>query len=131
MCRLENPLFGDHQFLRRSGNGRTGVILVTHLDTVYPEEEEKRHGFTWQVEDGRIYGPGVNDNKGGTVMIWLVLSPCGISRRKSSRASRGRLRPMPRKKNLCAISRSYAARGCHANAAQRWSLKRAVVQAEE
>jgi glutamate carboxypeptidase len=70
----ENPLFGDHQFLRRSGNGRTGVILVTHLDTVYPEEEEKRHGFTWQVDDGRIYGPGVNDNKGGTVMIWLVLS---------------------------------------------------------
>ena len=49
-------------------------MLVTHLDTVYPEEEEKRHGFSWQVEAGRIYGPGVNDNKGGTVMIWLVLS---------------------------------------------------------
>jgi glutamate carboxypeptidase len=70
----ENPLFGDHQFFRRSGKGRGGVLLVTHLDTVYPEEEEKRHGFNWQVESGRIYGPGVNDNKGGTVMIWLVLS---------------------------------------------------------
>ena len=70
----ENLLFGDHQFLRRSGKGRNAVMLVTHLDTVYPEEEEKRHGFSWQVEDGRIYGPGVNDNKGGTVMIWLVLS---------------------------------------------------------
>lgn len=70
----ENPLFGDHQFFKRSGKGRGGVLLVTHLDTVYPEEEEKRHGFNWQVESGRIYGPGVNDNKGGTVMIWLVLS---------------------------------------------------------
>jgi glutamate carboxypeptidase len=69
-----NPLFGDHLFLRRSGNGRSAVMLVTHLDTVYPEDEEKRHGFSWQVEAGRIYGPGVNDNKGGTVMIWLVLS---------------------------------------------------------
>jgi glutamate carboxypeptidase len=70
----ENPLFGDHQFLRRSGKGHNAVMLVTHLDTVYPEEEEKRHGFSWQVEADRIYGPGVNDNKGGTVMIWLVLS---------------------------------------------------------
>jgi glutamate carboxypeptidase len=70
----ENPVFGDHQFLRRSGKGRKGVMLVTHLDTVYPEEEEKRHRFSWQAEAGRIYGPGVNDNKGGTVMIWLVLS---------------------------------------------------------
>ena len=70
----ENPLFGDHQFLRRSGKGSNAVMLVTHLDTVYPEEEEKRHGFSWQVEAERIYGPGVNDNKGGTVMIWLVLS---------------------------------------------------------
>lgn len=69
-----NPLFGDHQFLMRSGNGRDAAMLVTHLDTVYPEEEEKRHGFTWQVETDRIYGPGVNDNKGVTVMIWLVLS---------------------------------------------------------
>ncbi len=70
----ENPLFGDHQFLRRSRKGSSAVMLVTHLDTVYPEEEEKRHGFSWQVEAERIYGPGVNDNKGGTVMIWLVLS---------------------------------------------------------
>ena len=68
-----NPLFGDHQFFTRSGKGANGLMLVTHLDTVYPEEEEKRHRFGWLAESGRIYGPGVNDNKGGTVMIWLVL----------------------------------------------------------
>ena len=70
----KNPLFGDHQFLRRSGKGSNGLMLVTHLDTVYPEEEERRHRFSWLAEGGRIYGPGVTDNKGGTVMIWLVLS---------------------------------------------------------
>ena len=107
-------------------------MLVTHLDTVYPEEEEKRHGFSWQAEAGRIYGPGVNDNKGGTVMIWLVLSALRELRAgRYSRVSRGRLRPMPRKKSLCAISRNYAAHGCHVNATQRWSLKHAVVLAKE
>ena len=70
----KNPLFGEHQFLSRSGKGRDGLLLVTHLDTVYSEEEERKHGFGWLADAGRIYGPGVNDNKGGTVMIWLVLS---------------------------------------------------------
>jgi glutamate carboxypeptidase len=70
----KNRHFGEHQFLSRSGKGREGLLLVTHLDTVYPEEEERKHGFGWLADAGRIYGPGVNDNKGGTVMIWLVLS---------------------------------------------------------
>jgi glutamate carboxypeptidase len=70
----ENPRFGEHQFLSRFGKGRDGLLLVTHLDTVYPEEEERKHGFGWLADAGRIYGPGVHDNKGGTVMIWLVLS---------------------------------------------------------
>jgi glutamate carboxypeptidase len=70
----ENPRFGEHQFLSRPGKSRDGLLLVTHLDTVYPEEEERKHGFGWLADAGRIYGPGVNDNKGGTMMIWLVLS---------------------------------------------------------
>ncbi len=65
--------FGDHQFLSRPGTGGPGLMLVTHLDTVYSEDEEARNGFGWVIESGRIYGPGVNDNKGGTAMIWLVL----------------------------------------------------------
>jgi glutamate carboxypeptidase len=68
-----NPGFGDHQFLSRSGAGGPGLVLVTHLDTVYSEDEEARNRFSWFAEGGRVYGPGVNDNKGGTAMIWLVL----------------------------------------------------------
>jgi glutamate carboxypeptidase len=69
-----NPGFGDHLFLSLPGKERAGLLLVTHLDTVYPAEEEIRNSFSWLAESGRIYGPGVNDNKGGTAMIWLVLA---------------------------------------------------------
>lgn len=70
----EDPAYGDHLFLRRRGTGSKGLLLVTHLDTVYPPEEEAGNQFSWQAEEGRIFGPGVNDNKGGTAMIWLVLA---------------------------------------------------------
>ncbi|HRJ10640.1 MAG TPA: M20/M25/M40 family metallo-hydrolase [Prosthecobacter sp.] len=66
-----NLAHGSHLFLRR-GTGRP-VVLVTHLDTVFPPEEEQRHAFHWQEENGRIYGPGTVDNKGGTALIWLML----------------------------------------------------------
>ncbi len=76
-----HPDYGHHLFLRRRPDRRDGkasalpVVLVTHLDTVFPPEEEQRHRFHWreaQKED-RIYGPGVVDNKGGTALIWLML----------------------------------------------------------
>lgn len=68
-----DPQFGDHLFLTRAGTGSSSLLLVTHLDTVYPEAEEIANDFHWSEEGDRIYGPGVNDNKGGTAMIWLVL----------------------------------------------------------
>lgn len=71
--RAAHPDFGDHQFLRRPGAGERSLMLVTHLDTVYPAAEEERNHFGWLAEEDRIFGPGVHDNKGGTVMIWLVL----------------------------------------------------------
>ena len=47
--------------------------MVSHLDTVFPPEEEARNQFHWQPEGDRIYGPGTHDIKGGTMMMWLVL----------------------------------------------------------
>lgn len=67
----ENSAHGPHLFLRK-GHG-TPVVLVTHLDTVFPAEEEQRHDFHWHEEGGRIYGPGTVDIKGGTALIWLML----------------------------------------------------------
>ena len=69
-----NPAWGDHLVLTRRGRSARSLALVSHLDTVFPPEEEVRNQFHWQVEGDRIYGPGTHDIKGGTVMMWLVLS---------------------------------------------------------
>jgi glutamate carboxypeptidase len=64
---------GDHLFLRRHGTGRHWLLCVSHLDTVFPPEEEARNNFHWREAEGRIYGPGVVDIKGGTALLWLQL----------------------------------------------------------
>jgi glutamate carboxypeptidase len=69
-----NPEFGNHLVLTRKGHSAKSIAMVSHLDTVFPPEEEKRNNFHWQVEGDRLFGPGTQDIKGGTVMMWLVLS---------------------------------------------------------
>jgi glutamate carboxypeptidase len=69
-----NPAWGDHLVLTRRGRSPRSIAMVSHLDTVFPPEEEERNSFRWQLEGDRIYGPGTNDIKGGTAMMWLVLS---------------------------------------------------------
>ena len=66
---------GDHVFLTKRGGDEPPVVLVTHSDTVFPAEEEIRNDFRWdeRPDESRIYGPGTVDNKGGTVLIWLML----------------------------------------------------------
>lgn len=68
-----NPKYGQHLVLTRKGSGNQSIAMVSHLDTVFPEEEEQRNNFHWSVEGDRIFGPGTHDIKGGTVMMWLVL----------------------------------------------------------
>jgi len=68
-----NREWGDHLVLTRRGRSGKSVVMVSHLDTVFPPEEEARNSFRWQVEGDRIFGPGTHDIKGGSVMMWLVL----------------------------------------------------------
>lgn len=68
-----NPNYGDHLVLSRRGKSSRSVALISHLDTVFPPEEEARNDFRWQPEGDIIYGPGTHDIKGGTAMMWLVL----------------------------------------------------------
>lgn len=74
MIDCETPETGPHLFLSRFGEGDP-IVLVTHSDTVFPEHEERENGFVWEERDdeGRIYGPGTIDNKGGTALILLML----------------------------------------------------------
>jgi glutamate carboxypeptidase len=69
-----NTEWGNHLVLTRRGRSGRSVALVSHLDTVFPPEEEARNNFRWQVEGDRIFGPGTHDIKGGSVMMWLVLT---------------------------------------------------------
>ena len=69
-----NQAWGDHLVLTRRGRSAKSIALVSHLDTVFPPEEEARNNFHWLVEGDRIFGPGTHDIKGGSVMMWLVLS---------------------------------------------------------
>ncbi|MGH2537303.1 MAG: M20/M25/M40 family metallo-hydrolase [Candidatus Promineifilaceae bacterium] len=68
-----NPDHGNHLVLCRTGRPGPMVGLISHLDTVYPPEEEERNDFHWREEGDRIYGPGSCDIKGGTAMAHLVL----------------------------------------------------------
>jgi glutamate carboxypeptidase len=65
------PECGDHLFLER--DGETPLVLVAHLDTVYPPEQE----FAWRESGARIHGPGVADIKGGIVVMWEALAKLG------------------------------------------------------
>jgi len=68
-----DPRFGKHLVLTRDGTGQESIALISHLDTVFPPEEEARNNFHWSVEGDWAFGPGTHDIKGGTVMMWLVL----------------------------------------------------------
>lgn len=69
------PNYGRHLVLKRPWlDGAPTVALISHLDTVYPVEEEVRNHFAWRRDGDRIYGPGTNDIKGGTVLIHQTLA---------------------------------------------------------
>jgi len=69
-----NPNYGRHLVMSRPGNSHQRIGLVSHLDTVFPPEEEVANDFYWRREGDRIYGPGTVDIKGGTVLIYMVLA---------------------------------------------------------
>lgn len=58
--------YGNHLIVRTEAHrpGRKQVLMVGHMDTVFPDESE----YEWYREDDtRIFGPGVIDMKGGLV----------------------------------------------------------------
>jgi len=66
-----SPECGDHRIWTNGPDDAqaTGLILVAHLDTVYPADTD----FSWREEGDRLYGPGVADIKGGIAVIAMAL----------------------------------------------------------
>lgn len=65
------PAFGDNIVARLSGSGRGKVLLIAHMDTVFPKGTAAARPF--RIEGGRAYGPGVSDDKAGIVVAMSVL----------------------------------------------------------
>jgi glutamate carboxypeptidase len=70
--RLPQPISGDIFRARIPGPGNASIVLMGHRDTVFPKGEAARRPFT--IRDGRAYGPGVVDMKGGLVLNAFVLA---------------------------------------------------------
>jgi glutamate carboxypeptidase len=58
--------YGYNLVARRSGAGKTRILLVGHVDTVYSPDAVQTHPFT--IHDGLAHGPGVIDMKSGVLM---------------------------------------------------------------
>ena len=65
--------YGRHLVLSLPGASGRAIGCVSHLDTVFSQDEEERCDFRWRVLGDRIYGPGTSDIKGGTVVLFMTL----------------------------------------------------------
>lgn len=66
------PAFGGNTLIgTRSGKGTRKIMLLVHYDTVFATGDASKRPYT--ERDGRAYGPGVADAKGGVAMILHVL----------------------------------------------------------
>jgi glutamate carboxypeptidase len=70
----KDSTFGSHLVMTRPGKSGRIVGLVSHLDTVFPHDEEIRNNFAWREAAERIYGPGTVDIKGGTLIIYMMMA---------------------------------------------------------
>ena len=64
--------FGDHLIATHTGNAPAGprILLIGHIDTVFPEGEAQRRPFAISQQNGKriATGPGVLDMKSGVLI---------------------------------------------------------------
>jgi glutamate carboxypeptidase len=63
---LPLPGYGARRVFRRRFSGRGRILIIGHLDTVWPSAANAE--WRYSEADGHAYGPGVGDMKGGLVM---------------------------------------------------------------
>ncbi len=68
---LTVPEMCTHVLAKKPGSGDKNLMIIGHLDTVFKKGTAKARPFT--VKDGKAYGPGVLDMKGGIVIAISAL----------------------------------------------------------
>src|SRR5574338_234323 len=69
--RIQGEKMGPQLVAHRSGTGRGRVLIVGHMDTVFPDGEAERRPF--DIHDDCAYGPGVFDMKSGLLVAIYAL----------------------------------------------------------
>jgi glutamate carboxypeptidase len=62
---------GDNIVGRLKGRGGKSLLLLSHMDTVYPRGMLAKAPF--RVEGNKAYGPGIADDKGGSAVVLHTL----------------------------------------------------------
>jgi glutamate carboxypeptidase len=62
---------GENLVGRITGTGGKRLLLLAHMDTVYPKGTLAKAGF--RVDGARAFGPGIADDKGGIAVILHTL----------------------------------------------------------
>jgi glutamate carboxypeptidase len=66
------PQIGKIVVARFEGSGARKILLLAHMDTVYPPGTLARRPF--RIDGHRAYGPGVADEKGGITVVLHALA---------------------------------------------------------
>jgi glutamate carboxypeptidase len=69
--RVAQQEYGDLLVGRFGGASGRPLLVMTHIDTVWPVGTIDR--LPWRVEGDRLYGPGVYDMKASTAMMFAAL----------------------------------------------------------
>ena len=64
---LKGAALGDMVYATRSGTGQRKVLLIAHMDTVYPRGMGAKQSF--RIDGDRAYGLGIADDKGGVALV--------------------------------------------------------------
>ena len=76
----EAPKLGDNLVAVLNGQGRSRILIICHVDTVFPAGEAGRRPYTEKGD--KAFGPGVSDEKGGVaqaVTALQLLKQLGVS----------------------------------------------------
>jgi glutamate carboxypeptidase len=65
--RLKSPQYASHVRAVKHGRGGENILLMGHMDTVFPEGTASQRPF--RIDGKKAYGPGVCDMKSGLVCM--------------------------------------------------------------